>query len=362
MPKSAMPAKAAKDDGAAPATRLVSSGIHADDTSLERTLRPRALDDYVGQTQVKENLRIAIQAAKQRGDALDHTLFHGPPGLGKTTLAYIISQEMGVNVRVTSGPAIERPGEMASLLTVLEPHDVFFIDEVHRLSRVVEEVLYPAMEEQRVDVVVAGRGPGAARMLRIPLKPFTLVGATTRFSMVSAPLRDRFGSTFRLDFYTPDELKTIVLRSARVLGVQTDDAGAGEIARRARGTPRIANRLLRRVRDYAQVKARGVITGAVAQDALGALQVDPLGLDSMDRALLRALVEKYDGGPVGLDTLAAAISEEPDTVMDVYEPFLLQLGFLDRTPRGRAATRLAYEHIGVPWPDNGRGAGQRGLL
>jgi len=365
-----MPKKAANtaegQDGAAdrlkPAQRIVSGATLVDDPTLDRTLRPRSLDQYIGQGQIKDNLRIAIQAAKQRGEALDHTLFHGPPGLGKTTLAYILALEMGVNIRVTSGPAIERPGEMASLLTVMEPGDVFFIDEVHRLSRHVEEVLYPAMEEQRVDVVVPGKGPGAARMLRIPLKPFTLIGATTRYSMVSAPLRDRFGSAFRLDFYTPEELKTIVLRSSWVLGIQTDEEGASEIARRARGTPRVANRLLRRVRDYAQVRADGGITRPVALEALQALQVDHLGLDGMDRALLRALVEKYDGGPVGLETLSAAVSEEPDTVMDVYEPYLLQLGFLERTPRGRAATRLGYEHVGAAWPERRSSPPQKPLF
>lgn len=257
---------------------------------------------------------------------------------------------MGVNIRITSGPAIEKPGEMASLLTILESHDVFFVDEVHRLGRIVEEVLYPAMEEQRVDVVVPGKGPGGARMLRIPLKPFTLVGATTRYALVSAPLRNRFGSTYRLDYYSTDEMVTIVNRSAKALGVGIEPGGADEIAQRARGTPRIANRLLRRVRDYAQVKGNGVVTKATAQKALSGLQIDPVGLDSVDVKLLSALVEKYGGGPVGLETIAAAIGEEPDTVMEVYEPYLLQLGFLERTPRGRAATRLAYEHLGVPLP------------
>ena len=332
------------------AQRLTSPKVREDDAPLDRTLRPRLLDDYVGQQQVKENLRIAMQAAKQRKEPLDHTIFYGPPGLGKTTLAYIIAQEMGVNIRVTSGPAIEKPGEMASLLTVLEPYDVFFIDEVHRLSRVVEEVLYPAMEEHRVDVVLPGKGPGSARMLRINLKPFTLVGATTRFAMVSAPLRERFGSIYRLDFYTPKDLEVIVLRSAEKLGVKVDFAGAVEIAARSRGTPRIANRLLRRVRDYAQVRGSGVVTKAIAQESLAKLQIDPLGLDQIDVKLLSSLVEKYGGGPVGLETLAAAIGEESDTVMDVYEPYLLQLGFLDRTPKGRVATRLAYQHLGVPDP------------
>ncbi|MSQ12150.1 MAG: Holliday junction branch migration DNA helicase RuvB [Dehalococcoidia bacterium] len=332
------------------ARRLVASTPTPEDLSLDRTLRPRLLDEYVGQAQVKENLRIAIQAAKLRKEPLEHVLIYGPPGLGKTTLAHIIAQEMGVNIRITSGPAIEKPGEMASLLTILESHDVFFVDEVHRLGRIVEEVLYPAMEEQRVDVVVPGKGPGGARMLRIPLKPFTLVGATTRYALVSAPLRNRFGSTYRLDYYSTDEMVTIVNRSAKALGVGIEPGGADEIAQRARGTPRIANRLLRRVRDYAQVKGNGVVTKATAQKALSGLQIDPVGLDSVDVKLLSALVEKYGGGPVGLETIAAAIGEEPDTVMEVYEPYLLQLGFLERTPRGRAATRLAYEHLGVPLP------------
>ncbi|MSP78745.1 MAG: Holliday junction branch migration DNA helicase RuvB [Dehalococcoidia bacterium] len=347
----------AEDGEPTASPRLVTPRVQVEDTPLDRTLRPRRLEEYVGQQQVKNNLRIAMQAAKQRKEALDHTIFYGPPGLGKTTLAYIIAQEMGVNIRVTSGPAIEKPGEMASLLTVLEPYDIFFIDEIHRLSRLVEEVLYPAMEEQRVDVVLPGKGPGSARMLRINLKPFTLVGATTRFAMVSAPLRERFGSIYRLDFYTPEDLEIIVLRSAEKLGIKIEPAGATEIAARSRGTPRIANRLLRRLRDFAQVRGKGVITKAIAQESLASLQVDPMGLDLIDVKLLTSLIEKYGGGPVGLETLAAAVGEESDTVMDVYEPYLLQLGFLDRTPKGRVATPLAYRHLGLPDP---RAAQQEG--
>ncbi|MBI2936020.1 MAG: Holliday junction branch migration DNA helicase RuvB, partial [Chloroflexi bacterium] len=291
---------------------------------------------------------------------LDHALFHGPPGLGKTTLAYLIAQEMGVSIRVTSGPAIEKPGEMASLLTLLEPRDIFFIDEIHRLSRVVEEVLYPAMEEGKVDVVVPGKGPGGARMLRIPLKPFTLIGATTRFGMLSPPLRERFGAVYRLEFYTQQEIEAMLNRSTRLLRVKADHAGIAQIALRARGTPRIANRLLRRVRDYAQVVGDGVVTEQVARDALAKLEVDPLGLDLVDLKLLRTVIEKFNGGPVGLETVAAATSEDVDTVTDVYEPFLLQLGFLERTPRGRVVTRRAYEHLGVPYdkekPPNAQGS------
>ncbi|MSP79414.1 MAG: Holliday junction branch migration DNA helicase RuvB, partial [Dehalococcoidia bacterium] len=286
--------------------RVVTPKVQEDDAPLDRTLRPRTLNEYIGQDQVKDNLRVAIQAAKLRKEPLDHTIFYGPPGLGKTTLAYIIAQEMGVNIRVTSGPAIEKPGELASLLTVLEPFDVFFIDEIHRLGRLVEEVLYPAMEDQRVDVVLPGKGPGGARMLRLPLKPFTLIGATTRFALVSAPLRERFGSIHRLEFYTSKDLEVIVLRSAEKLGIKIEHEGAEEIAKRSRGTPRIANRLLRRLRDFAQVRGTGVITKKIAQDALVSLQVDPLGLDQIDVKLLTALIQKYGGGPVGLETIAAA--------------------------------------------------------
>ena len=330
------------------AERLVSSGLQGEDLGLDRTLRPRRLADYIGQARAKDALEIGIRAARQRGEPLDHILVYGPPGLGKTTLAYIIAHEMDVAVKVTSGPAIERPGDLAAILTGLDEHAVLFIDEVHRLSRVVEEVLYPALEEFAIDIVT-GKGLGS-RSLRLNLKPFTLIGATTRYAMVSAPLRDRFGAVHRLDFYSSAETQLILERSARILGVETETEGMAEIARRSRGTPRVANRLLRRVRDYAQVMADGTITRDVALEALEHMQVDALGLDDVDHKVLRALVEKFDGGPVGLETIAAAISEEADTVMDVYEPFLLQLGFLERTPRGRLATRLAYEHLGVTLP------------
>ncbi len=327
--------------------RLVSSTEHLEDTGLDRTLRPRRLSEYVGQARVKENLNIGIQAARQRGEALEHVLLYGPPGLGKTTLAHIIGHEMAVNVRITSGPAIERPGDLASVLTGLEANDILFIDEVHRLSRVVEEVLYPAMEDFGIDIIL-GRGPGA-RSIRLNLKPFTLIGATTRYAMVSAPLRDRFGLVHRLDFYTADDLLQILRRSASILQIDADDDGLSEIARRSRGTPRVANRLLRRVRDFAQVTGAGGINRDVALEGLGRLEVDSLGLDMVDHQVLRALVEKFAGGPVGLETIAASISEDSDTVMDVYEPYLLQLGFLERTPRGRVATRLAYEHLGLEY-------------
>ncbi len=334
--------------------RLVSSNLQGEDPGLDRTLRPRRLADYVGQERVKEGLDIGIRAARRRGEPLDHVLVYGPPGLGKTTLAYIIGHEMEVNVRVTSGPAIERPGDLAAILTGLEAHDVLFVDEVHRLSRVVEEVLYPAMEEFAIDLVI-GKGPGA-RSLRLNLKPFTLIGATTRYAMVSAPLRDRFGAVHRLDFYSADETLSILSRSARILGLESEKEGLAEIARRSRGTPRVANRLLRRVRDYAEVIADGTLTHDVAVAALARMEVDELGLDDVDHKVLRSLIEKFDGGPVGLDTIAATISEEADTVMDVYEPFLLQLGFLERTPRGRVATRLAYAHLGIAYPRGRRGA------
>ena len=314
---------------------------------METSLRPRRLADYIGQDKVKENVKIAIAAAQGRGEPLDHVLLYGPPGLGKTTLAYILASEMGVSIRVTSGPAIERAGELAAILTNLKSHDVLFIDEIHRLSRAVEEILYPAMEDFALDLII-GKGPGA-RSLRLTLPPFTLIGATTRYALLSPPLRDRFGAVYRLDFYDQAALETILKRSASILQVQADAAGLSEIARRARGTPRVANRLLKQVRDYAQVKADGVISQAVAVEALSRLEVDHLGLDEVDHKVLRAIIEKFGGGPVGLDTIAAAISEEPDTIMDVYEPYLLQLGFLERTPRGRLATRLAYEHLGLPY-------------
>jgi Holliday junction DNA helicase RuvB len=310
---------------------------------LEASLRPRTLGDYVGQAQVKENLHILIEAARQRGDTLDHLLFCGPPGLGKTTLAHIIANEMRVSVKSTSGPALERPGDLAALLTNLQRGDVFFIDEIHRLHHVVEETLYPAMEDFQLDIVI-GQGP-SARTLKLDLPPFTLVGATTRTGLLTSPLRDRFGVVIRLDFYTQEELEVIVQRSAQLLRVRIDQEGMAEIARRSRGTPRIANRLLRRVRDYAQVRADGTITGAVAGQALQLLEVDALGLDKMDRQLLLTIIDKFGGGPVGLETLAASLNEEKETIEDVYEPFLLQRGYVKRTPRGRTATALAYHHL-----------------
>ncbi|HEY8490573.1 MAG TPA: Holliday junction branch migration DNA helicase RuvB [Dehalococcoidia bacterium] len=329
--------------------RVISGRQQEEDSVLDRSLRPRQLSEYIGQEKVKENLSIAIQAALRRQDALDHVLLYGPPGLGKTTLANIIAAEMRVNIRTTSGPAIERPGDLASILTNLQPDDILFIDEIHRLSRAVEEVLYPAMEDFALDIVL-GKGPGA-RSVRLTLPRFTLIGATTRYAMVSAPLRDRFGQVYRLDFYDEEALTTIVTRSARILRVEIEPAAAREIARRARGTPRVANRLLRRLRDYAQVRAEGVITLPVAREALARLDVDALGLDEVDHRVLRTIIEKFEGGPVGLDTIAASISEEADTIMDVYEPYLLQVGFIQRTPRGRLATRRAYEHLGIPYQE-----------
>ena len=326
--------------------RLVSGNTREEDSPLDASLRPRKLADYVGQDKVKDNLRIAMTAAQQRGEPLDHLLLYGPPGLGKTTLANIIAAEMGVNIKVTSGPAIERPGDMAAILTNLRPQDILFVDEMHRLSRVVEEVLYPAMEDFFLSWVM-GKGLGA-RSISLKVPPFTLIGATTRYAMISSPLRNRFGMVHRLDFYRTEDILTLLKRSASIMGVQTEGDGLSEIARRARGTPRVANRLLKRVRDYAQVIADGVITTEVALEALSKLEVDELGLDEVDHMVLRALVEKFDGGPVGLETIAAAISEEADTVMDVYEPYLMQLGFVARTPRGRIATPLAYKHLGVP--------------
>jgi Holliday junction DNA helicase RuvB len=327
--------------------RIISGKPSAEDIPLDTSLRPRRLDEFVGQDKIKENLNIAISAAKGRGEALDHILLYGPPGLGKTTLAYIIAAEMGVNIRVTSGPAIERTGDMAAILTNLHSQDILFIDEIHRLNRAVEEILYPAMEEFALDIII-GKGPGA-RSLRLSLPNFTLIGATTRYALLSPPLRDRFGAVYRLDFYDQPAIEKILKRSARILQIKAEEEGLREIARRARGTPRVANRLLKRVRDYAQVIADGVATQSVAVEALSKLEVDPIGLDEIDHKLLHTIIDKFNGGPVGLETIAAAISEESDTIMDVYEPYLLQLGFLERTPRGRLATRLAYQHLGVPY-------------
>ncbi len=334
--------------------RLVSGKPREEDLPLDSSLRPRKLDEYVGQEKVKENLRIAMTAAQQRGEPLDHVLLYGPPGLGKTTLASVIAAEMGVNIKVTSGPAIERPGDMAAIITGLRPQDILFIDEIHRLGRVVEEVIYPAMEDFFLSWVM-GKGLGA-RSINLKVPPFTLIGATTRYAMISAPLRNRFGMVYRLDFYDQDAIQTLLRRSAAILGVQVQPDGVEEMALRARGTPRVANRLLKRVRDYAQVMSDGVVTGELARDALSRLGIDPLGLDDVDHLVMRTLVEKFDGGPVGLETIAASISEEADTIMDVYEPYLMQLGFISRTPRGRVATRLAYEHLGLPYKGSAEAA------
>ena len=329
------------------AERLVTGESIQEDENLDLSLRPKRLQDFVGQEKVKENLSISIQASKMRGEPLDHVIIYGPPGLGKTTLAYIIAEEMGVGIKITSGPAIERAGDMAAILTGLNTGDVLFIDEVHRLSRVVEEVLYPAMEDFFLSWVV-GKGLGA-RNINLRINPFTFIGATTRYAMVSPPLRDRFGSVFHLDFYQLEAMEAIVKRSGRILGVAIEGSGISHIAGRSRGTPRVANRLLKRTRDYAQVRADGRITGEVALDALSKLEVDSLGLDETDHRLLRSIVERFSGGPVGLETLAASVGEDSDTVMDIYEPYLLQLGFLERTPRGRLATHLAYQHLGVDY-------------
>lgn len=328
-----------------PDDRLITSTTLLPEDNNEVSLRPRTLDEYIGQEKAKDNLRVFIQAAKMRGEALDHVLLHGPPGLGKTTLAGIIANEMGVNLRITSGPSIEKAGDLAALLTNLQENDILFVDEIHRLDRSVEEILYPAMEDFAIDIII-GKGP-SANSIRLDLPHFTLIGATTRSGQLTAPLRDRFGVTLRLELYTPDELARIVTRSAGILGIEIEPEGAYEIASRSRGTPRIANRMLRRVRDFAQVRGGGVITRDVANDALLRLEVDKAGMDALDRRMLRSIIELYGGGPVGLDTLAATINEEAVTLEDVYEPYLLQQGYLTRTPRGRCVTRKAYEHLGI---------------
>lgn len=326
--------------------RLINPQAQPDDR-LDLALRPKSLSDLIGQDRVKQNLQILIEAARQRNEPLDHVLLYGPPGLGKTTIAHILANEMGVNIKITAGPAIERPGDLAAILTNLRAGDILFIDEVHRLGRAIEEVLYPAMEDFALDIVI-GKGP-SARNIRLKLPRFTVLGATTRLALVTAPLRARFGAVYRLNFYDLPAMHQIVNRAAGMLGVQTEPDGIDEIARRGRGTPRVALRLLRRVRDFAEVRADGVITRKVSHEALDLLDVDTLGLDDMDRRVLRTIIEKYGGGPVGLSTIAASISEEPDTIMDVVEPYLLQLGFLDRTPQGRVATRRAYEHMKMPY-------------
>ena len=331
-----------------PDPRIVTATRVDEDAQYEAGLRPRVLDEYIGQDHVRENLQVSIAAARQRGEALDHVLLYGPPGLGKTTLAYVIAHELGTAVRATSGPVLEKPGDLAAILTNLAEREVLFIDEIHRMSPVIEEILYPALEDYELDIMI-GQGP-SARSVKVPLQPFTLIGATTRAGLLTSPLRSRFGIVHRLEFYTPGDLEEIVRRSARILAVPIEDTAAAEIARRSRGTPRIANRLLRRIRDFAQVRAEGTITNDVAHAALKLLEVDEYGFDEVDRKLLRTIIEKFGGGPVGVNSIAAAISEEKDAIEDIYEPFLIQIGFLDRTPRGRVATPRAYGYFGLEAP------------